>query len=535
MSATGTAAPAVPDLPAAAPLLERLRPAVFVAASALLWATQGLGANLVATNTQQIQGALGATLNETSWLLAAYLAPNASLTLLLTKIRTQFGLRRFAEWAIIVFAVTAGLHLLARDLGSALLVRFVAGAAAAPISTLGFLYMLEAFPPAQRLNWGISLALTCSTVTPTLARLLSPLLLDLSPWPGFFTLEIGLALMALATVYLLPLAPVPHARVLHWLDFVSYPLIAVGFGLLTIVLTLGKLYWWFEAPWLGLCLALACLALAGAAAIEANRETPLLNMQWLFSPEMLRVTLALLLLRIVLAEQGTGAIGLFQALGLLNEQSRTLYLVILLASFAGGMACGLAMTPARVPWMQPVALACIAAGAFLDANATSLTRPGDMLLSQALIAFGGALFLPPVMLDALLRTLKRGPTYMTSFLALFLFTQNIGGQLGSALLGTVVTLREKFHSSQIVGHLTLADPLVAARVRQLAAGYGRVLTDDRLLDAEGLSLLAQQATQQATVLAYNDVFLAIAAVATAALLLHLLHLGWAHAHARPAA
>ncbi|UFN51065.1 MFS transporter [Roseomonas sp. OT10] len=522
MSATASA-------PAAPPPLTKWRSATFVAASALLWCTQGLGMNLVTTNTSQIQGALGATLTETSWLIAAYMAPNASLTLLLTKIRTQFGLRRFAEWAIVIFAAASLLHLVARDLNSALLVRFLAGAAAAPLSTLGFLYMLEAFSPAKRLSWGLSLALTCSAATPSLARLLSPALLDLSPWPGFFGMEVGLALMALAVVYLLPLAPVPHAKVLHPLDFVSYPLIALGFGLLTVVLTLGRYVWWSEAPWIGLCLAVAVLALALAGAIEVNREAPLLNLHWLFSPEMIRFTVTLLVFRLVLAEQSAGAVGLFQTLGLLNEQSRLLFGLVLLSSVAGGLCCGLVMRHDRIPALQAVALSCIAVGAFMDGHATSLTRPGDMLLSQSLIAFGGALFLPPAMLDGLTRTMRRGATYMTSFLGIFLFTQNIGGQLGSAAFGTAVILREKFHSSQLVEHLTLADPVVAARVRQLAAAYGHVLTDGRLLNAEGLSLLSQQATREANILAYNDVFLMISALAAGALAILLLRIAWTSA------
>jgi hypothetical protein len=39
--------------------------------------------------------------------------------------------------------------------------------------------------------------------------------------------------------------------------------------------------------------------------------------------------------------------------------------------------------------------------------------------------------------------------------------------------------------------------------------YTRTLTDPALRNAEGLALLGQAATQQATVLAYNDLFLTI--------------------------
>ena len=61
------------------------RAAGYVAASLVLWLTYGLGMNFVAVNTAQIQGSAGATLTETNWLIAAYMAPNVSLALLLMK------------------------------------------------------------------------------------------------------------------------------------------------------------------------------------------------------------------------------------------------------------------------------------------------------------------------------------------------------------------------------------------------------------------------------------------------------------------
>ncbi len=523
---------ATPLPPADVPLRRAL---ACIAASALLWLTQGMGMNLIAVNTPQIQGALGATLNETNWLIAAYMAPNVSLTILLTKVRTHFGLRRFAEISIAIFVTVSALHLVVFDLKSAVMVRFFAGAAASPMSTLAFLYMLDAFPPARKMTWGLSMALAFTSATPILARLISPALLEIGQWHGLYILEVGLALMAFCAVYLLPLTPIPREPVLHRLDFISYPLIATGFGLLAVVLSLGRYYWWFEAPWIGVCLAIAALAIGLAAAIELNRHTPLMNIRWLTSPEIVHLTLILLAFRIVLAEQTSGAQGLFQTLGLLNEQSIWLNVTILACIFLGSAVCAMLTRLDRVNKLHVVALAFIIAGAWMDGHATSQTRPMNMYLSQAMIAFGGALFLPPAMLSGLVKTLRQGPAYMTSFLVVFLFTQSLGGLMGSAFLGSFVILREKFHSSQIVEHISLTNPLVVERVHQLSAAYGKVLTDGQLLNAEGLSLLSQQATREAYVLAYNDAFLLIAALASLALAFILLHSGFVWLRARLAA
>lgn len=135
--------------------------------------------NFVTANTVQIQGALGATLTETNWLIAAYMAPNVSLTLILIKVRLQFGLRHFALLSLCAFVSASLFHLFVDDLRSAVMSRFLAGIAGSPMSTLGFLYMLEAFPPAKKMNWGLSLSLACSSAMLPLARLISPALIGL--------------------------------------------------------------------------------------------------------------------------------------------------------------------------------------------------------------------------------------------------------------------------------------------------------------------------------------------------------------------
>jgi hypothetical protein len=122
--------------------------------------------------------------------------------------------------------------------------------------------------------------------------------------------------------------------------------------------------------------------------------------------------------------------------------------------------------------------------------------------------------------------MARGLPFIVNFLAIFLFTQSIGSLFGSAMLGTFVTIREKFHSNVLVEHILLQDPLVAQRVSQLSAGYGKVITDQTLLNAEGLALLSQQVTREAYTLAYNDTFLAICVASLLGLLVMLVHQAW---------
>lgn len=496
----------------------------YICASVMLGLTQGLGMNLVAANIPQIQGSIGATVNETTWLVAAYMAPNVSLSLALIKIRTQYGLRNFAELSILGFVVACVLNLFISDLQSALIVRLMSGIVAAPMSTLAFLYMLESFSPEKKLNVGLPLALTNITLGAPVARLISPALFDIGGFHAVTMFELGMAMIAFALVYALPLAPQARAKVIERLDVISYLVIAVGFGSIAIVLVLGRLYWWLEAPWIGMLLALAVVCLTIAAVIELNRKNPLLDIRWLASPPILHFTGVLLIFRLVLSEQALGSNSLFQALGLTNDQTRIVYWVILLASVAGGLTCITLMKHGKEERIHIAALVLIAAGAYLDSRATSLTRPEQVFYSQALIAFAGALILPPAMKSGLMSALRKGPNYILSFIIVFLTTQSIGGLLGSAVFTTFVSIREQFHHNVLVERIALTDPLVALRVAQLGGAYSKVIGDKALLDAEGLALLSQQATREAYVLAYNDAFLLIAWIALAALALLVAHI-----------
>ncbi|MEI4473410.1 MFS transporter [Frigidibacter sp. MR17.24] len=497
---------------------------LYMIASVVLALSRGLGLSLVSTNVQQLQGSLSATVVETSWLIAAYMAPQASLSILLIKARSQFGLRAFGEVSILGFVAVVLLSFLSDDLRSAMAVRFMWGVAAAPISTLAIFYMLEAFPPEKKLTVGLTLGITFLTIGTPVARLISPPLIDNGGWHTITAAELGLVLISLVFVYKLPLTPVPRAKVIHWRDLLSYALLATGLGAITIVAVMGRLYWWLDAPWLGWTLAGAILALTLTAVLELNRETPLIDLRWVFSPSVLHFAAALLIFRMVLSEQASGAPGMFQTLGILNAQMRLLYGVILLATLTGAFICAATLKEGREPALHAVSLALLVCGAWMDSHVTSQTRPTDMLVSQAMIAVATGLFLPPSMAKGMREALPKGPVYLSSFVAVFLCTQITGGMIGSAMFSTFIQMRGAYHTNALSESLPATDPLVTERIGQYGAAYSHVLTSSGAQQAQGLGSLSSVVSREATVLAYGDAFeiiAALAAFALAALLVHM--------------
>ncbi len=518
--------PETPATPAPPPEKSFSAKLLYIFAGLCFFVTQGMGMNIVMANIYQLQGEFSATVAEVAWLSAAYMAPYATFSIALFKIRQQYGLRPFAEISIICFVLASCLNLFVTDLHSAIVVRFVSGMAAAPLSSLGFLYILEAFPVQRKLTLGLSIALTGTLLSSPLARILSPDLLQIDGWKALYSMEVGLSLAVLPIIYLLPLTPPPRAKVIERIDILSYLLFAGGLGCLAVFLTLGRFYWWFETWWLGVLLACSVGLLTIMTIIELPRKNPMLDLRWIFSKTNLHLIAILLIYRAVSSEQSSTAVGLYQQLGILNEQTMGLYALIILATVLGGALCAVLMLTKYVDTAHVIALTLIALGACMDSTSTNLVRPEQMYLSQAMIAFGAAMFLPPVMAKGFGAALAKGPPYLVNFITIFLFTQITGSMLTTGILGSFVTLREKFHSNILVESILLQNPQVAQRVSQLSAGYSHVITDAALLKAEGLSLLGAQVTREAYILAYNDTFLLISVCAAAALVVLLLHLAW---------
>jgi MFS family permease len=462
----------------------------------------------VSANLQNIQGSLGLYSDQAAWLTTLYVMTNVSMSLLLVKFRQQYGLTPFIRIFLVAYIALTAAHLLVHQLSTALLVRAGSGIAGSALSTLGLLYISQSMPAAHRLK-GIVLGIGIPQLATPLARLFTSDLLEFREWTMLYAFELGLALLSLAAVSLLRLPPSEKIKAFEKLDFLTFALYAPGVGLLCAFLGLGRILWWREVAWLGYALCGAIVLITAAILIEHNRVNPLLNTRWIASADILRFAAVATSVRILLSEQTFGVVGLFTSLGMTNDQLFGLFVVISIATVAGLTVSVLTLNPLKLGNPIIISVALIAIGAFMDSRATNLTRPSNMYVSQALIAFAAVYFMGPTLLIGIISALAKGPNHLVSFSALFGITQSLGGLAGAAVLGTIQVAREKAHSNEIIQSITLMDPQVVSRLQAMGGAYAKTLSDPTLRSAEGAALLSQQVTREANVLAYNDIFLIV--------------------------
>ena len=490
----------------------RARMWAYGAIGVLAGLTGGLGNALVTANLSYFQGTLGLSAREAAWIPAAYVTTYICANLILVKFRVEFGLELFVRLVLVGYILATLTHLFVHGFWSAMLVRAASGLAGAGLTTLGVLMFFQAVPAPLRIH-AIMIGSSVPQIATPLARVIAPSLLEWGDWRMAYMFELALAVLTLVAVLALPLPPSERGKAFERTDFLTIGLMLPGVGLLCSVLALGRTDWWFGAPWLGWALIGAIVLIAAVALIEHSRANPLLMTRFISQKPILRILAVAFCLRVITAEQTYASIGLLSSLGAGVDQLQSLYVVVTLAAIAGLVVTLVGIRPATPARPMQIACLLIVVAALMDSGATNLTRPANVYVSQALAGFASLMFIGPAMAIGLSRTLLQGPQYFISWLVVFLASQNLGGLVGSALFGTIQTIREKFHSHELVQNIVLGNQIVAGRIAGGGQQLGGVVIDPTLRTAQGAALLSQRVTREANVLAYNDVFLVIAALA----------------------
>ena len=472
----------------------------------------------VTVNVPNLSGEYAAYVAEMSWFPAIYVAANSCANTMLVKARAQFSMPNVMRTLLLVYIAVAAAQFFVSGFAAEAVVRFVSGVVAGGMTTTGIYYLLQVVPAKARAVAMVT-GLGMTQLGTPLARLIPVDLLSANGWFGQHCIELATGITTLTLITLLPLPPTPRSRLFQPLDFVTVSLLLPAVLLICGVLNRGRLAWWTDTPWLGIDLAIAIPLLATAVAIEAMRERPLIQIGWIGTRDFLGFIAIALLMRLALAEQTYGAVGLLTAGNLDNDQLRTLFCWVIVSMLGGIVACVLTLSEKALPRQVIVASLAIAAGAWMDSHANDLTRPEQLYLSQSLIGFGTCLFIGPTMAHGILKVIRLGADYFVTLVVVFSMTQNIGGLVGSALLGSYQTVATRAHFQELAERMPAGDIQVANRVAGSTRALAGTVADPGLRAQQGGAALAASMTREASVLAFNDVFRLVWRLALATALL----------------
>lgn len=463
-----------------------------------------LSNGFITTNLPLIQGEYSLTPTQAAWIPAAYVMANISSNLVLFKARQQYGLRLFSEVGLVLFICALVLHIFVHTFEMAVFVRVISGLVAAPLSSLGMYYIMQAFKRAN-FGRGLYLALGFQQLGIPIAWIISPYIVDVNDWSIFYTFELGLALCCLAMVVSLKLPRSLRIAVFEKQDFFTFALLAPAFALICIVLTQGPIVWWFEAKWLGYVLILGFTLLMIGLTYEHFRVNPLIITRWLGTSSTLRFILGAFAIRFLMSEQSYAAVNFLKAMGMGPDQFVSLYIVILLAIASGTIFSALTFKRERIVWHLLFAVSLVLIACALDYHLTSDVRPENFYLSQFLMGFASGLFIGPLLLTGIVNALQKGPSHMVTFIVLFSATQSFGGLVGNSFFSTYQQYRTQNYKVELMSDLSQTDPVVAQRLALYEKNASQYTLDPKLEDVQAQRNLDQIISREAQVRAYNDV------------------------------
>lgn len=225
-----------------------------------------------------IAGNLGATQDESTWVLTSYLVANAIILPASTWFSGFFGRKNFLIACTVIFTVASLLCGLATSMTALVASRVLQGVGGGAMQPLSQAILLESFPPSKR---GAATAVfgVAIVVAPILGPTLGGWLTDNWSWRWTFYINLPVGILAFFMMSVLLEDP-PYIRAARTrrFDGIGFGLIALMLGTLQIVLDKGQDADWFGAVWLR-WFALVCgLCFIGFLVREFTTSVPLVDL-----------------------------------------------------------------------------------------------------------------------------------------------------------------------------------------------------------------------------------------------------------------
>jgi DHA2 family multidrug resistance protein len=455
----------------------------------------------------EIQGALGATLEEGSWIATSYLVAEIIVIPLTGWLSKVFSIRRYLIFNAVCFIFFSVCCAWAWDLQSMIVFRALQGITGGVLIPMAFSTILTTLPPSKQ-PVGMAMYALTATFAPSIGPGIGGWLTDNFGWQYIFYLNIvpGILLVA-ALWYALPKEKL-EIQLLRQGDWLGIAGMALGLGCLEVVLEEGNRKDWFESE---LIVRLAILSVIGLAIFlwtQLKGKKPFINLRLLGRrnfgvASVANVTLgaalygSIYLMPLYLAQiQGYNALQIGQVLMMLGLPQ--LFIVPLVPKI---------MQKVDGRLMVGAGLLLFASSSFINSTMTNLTGFDQLMVSQLVRALGQPLIMIPL---SSIATAGMEKAEVGSGSALFNMMRNLGGSIGIATISTLLTRREQLHSNRIGEHISLADPETQERIQTLTNAF--IARGSDAVQAYNQSLKAIDAVvrRESFVMAYNDCFYVLA-------------------------
>jgi DHA2 family multidrug resistance protein len=470
-----------------------------------------LDTSIANVSLPHIAGNLSVSQDESTWVLTSYLVSNAIVLPVSGWFATRFGRKRFYMTCVALFTTSSFLCGIAPNLGALVFFRVIQGLGGGGLGPSEQAILADTFPPRQR---GMAFAMYGMAVVlaPAIGPTLGGYITDHFTWRWIFFINIPVGIVSLLLTSRVVVDP-PHLaearRRVGPIDYVGLSLIAVGLGALELVLDKGQEEDWFASHAIAGFSVLAAVALVSFVVWEWRHAHPVVDVRMFRSRSFAAANVMMLVL----------GIALFGSTVLLPQ-----YLQVWMGYSA--QQAGEALSPGG---LVVIMLLPLVGRLVSRVDARWLIAFGFLVLSTALFhmvrtIYPGIDFRTAVEMRAFqsvgmaflfvpINTVAYAgvpPEKNNSVSGIVNLSRNMGGDIGIALVTTLIARRSQFHQARLAEAVTPGNESVLSRLADVAHALERAGSTTADATRQAYGAVYRQLIQQAQTLAYLDAFYLLA-------------------------
>jgi len=478
-----------------------------------------LDTTITNVSLSHIAGTLGASQDESTWVLTSYLVANGIVLPLSGWLSGVMGRKRFFMTCIAAFTAASFLCGMANSLPMLIIFRLIQGLAGGGLQPTQQAIIVDAFPPEKR---GAAFGLTGITmiVAPILGPTLGGFITDNFSWRWIFYMNVPVGILALFLVSRMVVDPL-HAKAkgLLSIDYIGLSLIALGLGVLQIMLDKGQQEDWFASNFIIMCATISAACLIAAVIWLLNQEDPVIDLRLLARPNFSLACIMIFFMGFALYGSST-----LLPLLLQSEFGYNATLAGLVLS-PGGLAViflmpisGRVVNKIQARYLIAIGMFLLSIGLWYTKHVTPQTNYNIFVMMRISQVMGLPFLFIPISTLAFMGIPKEKSSKASAIYAL---SRNIGGSIGIAVLISFMSRHAQMQQSYMAAKLAPESP----QYRALLSHYTNVFfSHGQNIIAAGQSAMGRiyhDLLQQSTIAAYRDTFTMMSAVTLALALIAL--------------
>jgi DHA2 family multidrug resistance protein len=468
--------------------------------------------NIQITNASllNIEGGIGTGVDNGSWISTSYLIGEILVIPLTDYLSRVFSFRRYMLASATLFAVFSVACAFTHDLPSMIAMRGLQGFAGGVLIPMAFTMVLTKLPKPQQ-PIGLAIFALSVTFAPAIGPTIGGYLTENYGWQTIFFVNVVPTIVMVTALYLTLERQPMQLKLLKEGDWAGIVTMAIGLSALQTVLEEGNKDDWFSSPFIQRLAAVSLVSLALFVWIELVIEKPLIRLRLLTRRNFGFGTIAMTMLGFALF----GSVYILpaylgQAQGYNAEQIGAVLAWTGLPQLILIPLVPKLMRRFDTRYIAITGLLIFAYSCFMN-TAMSLDYAGDQLWIPNIVrAIGQAMVLTPLTSVTTGDIAAQDAAAASGISNMF---RNLGGAIGTAVLATVITKREQFHSNIIGQSVTLGREEVRSRIAQMTTYFiSHGLPDPAAAHQQAIIALGNAVRRQSLVMGFSDTFAVIGAV-----------------------